>query len=96
MKPAATALVPAGGTTYSASLGGGLIEAPAAWMPEPSLGGIPPLWEAASLKPPDPAQDPVERPSIPPLWEAASLKLRDSRFILVEGRVFRLFGRRPH
>ena len=69
-----------GGGAYSASLGGGLIEASVG--PQGHHGqaaGIPPLWEAASLKPARSSPTCQARSRIPPLWEAASLKRVERR-----------------
>ena len=59
---------------YSASLGGGLIEASSGRTWTPRANGIPPLWEAASLKQHRAFLSSAGAGRIPPLWEAASLK----------------------
>ena len=78
---------------YSASLGGGLIEARTARRRETSTPcrRIPPLWEAASLKLPAALPGAPASGRIPPLWEAASLKLPRIR-LAVETQDQRLYS----
>ena len=58
----------------SASLGGGLIEAESALACRWRCWCVPPLWEAASLKPDAESRARQSPGGVPPLWEAASLK----------------------
>ena len=97
IEAAAGSTRPTSAPSYSASLGGGLIEAagPRRRGSTPAR-CIPPLWEAASLKPPGPGQGLGDVDGIPPLWEAASLKQFGAEDPLAGPTVFRLFGRRPH
>ena len=74
------------GAAYSASLGGGLIEARGAASGVSGQVGIPPLWEAASLKRRRGRRARRGRRRIPPLWEAASLKRNGARGHLLDFR----------